>query len=765
MPSDNSTQPFGPRHGGHGARGITVLLRLMHDAVATEASAQERLDHLTRVIAAHVVADVCSIYLRRSDDRLELYSTEGLKRDAVHKTLLDWGEGLVGAVANSQAPIVTDDAQSEAAFKFFPDIGEDPLKSFLGVPLIRSGKVLGVLVVQNKIKRQYTDEEIEAVQAVATLLAEITASGELLDRAETEAVDEMLHRPERLEGLGVAPGIGVGRAVFREAPAPKHRVFSANAADERVRLEEGLARLRSSVDAMLAKEGLRGESLEILETYRMFAYDRGWKERLEAAVFSGLTAEAAVEQIQAENRTRLTQARDPYLRERLFDLDDLSNRLMRALAGEALDDARAIPDDSIIIARIMGPAELLEYDREKLQGVVLVDVSATSHVAIVARALDIPVVTGIHAILDQAEEDDAIVLDGETGVLHLRPTDEVVRSYVEKRDLRSERQAAFRSEADLPSVTVDGVSIEILMNAGLALDMPNLDATGAAGIGLFRTELQFLIGRNLPRVSEQEKFYAEILDRAGGKPVVFRTADLGSDKSAAYMKRRTEANPAMGWRGLRMAIDRPGYLRPQLRALIGAAAGRELQIMFPMVTLASEVEAAKAFLQQEIAFAENRDKELPSSVSIGVMIETPASAWRMREIAREIDFLSVGGNDLAQFYFAADRESELTQRRYDPLDSGFLSFLKMLVDKAREAGKPLSYCGEQAADPMMAAALIAIGVRRFSIVATAVGPFRRMIRSLDLGALEKWVLEALNEPGSIRGPLEQWLRRNNMHVG
>ena len=663
-----------PPHGGHGERGITVLLRRMHDAVASEATPQERLDHLTKVIASHVVSDVCSIYLRRRDDTLELYSTEGLRRDAVHNTRMQWGEGLVGAVAQSQSPLVTADAPLHPGFKYFPDIGEDPLHSFLGVPLIRSGKVLGVLVIQNKASRSYTDEEIEAVQAVAILLAEITASGELLDEKDTEVVGEMLHGPERYDGVGAAPGIAIGEAVFREAQAPKHLVFSKDTAGEAERLEEGLNQLRMSVDAMLDANGLVGETREILETYRLFAYDRGWKERLRAAVFSGLTAEAAVEQVQSENRNRLGQSRDRYLRERLYDLEDLSDRLLRCLSGEALEGPRALPDNAIIFARVMGPAELLEYDRARLKGLVLADASATSHVAIVARALEIPIVTSVAQALSLAEEGDDVIVDGDSGVLHLRPTTEVKQSYREEEELRSERQAAFATEAALPSVTRDGAPVDILMNAGLSLDMPHLSATGAAGIGLFRTELPFLVGRQLPRVSAQETLYREILDQAGDKPVVFRTADLGSDKSAAYMERRVEANPAMGWRGIRMAIDRPGYIRPQLRALIAAAAGRELHVMFPMVTLPSEIDAARSFLDQEVTFAKNHDKEMPTAISIGVMIETPAAAWRLEELAAKVDFLSVGGNDLAQFYFAADRESELTQRRYDPADAGFLSF-------------------------------------------------------------------------------------------
>jgi len=748
-----------PPHGGHGDRGITVLLRRMREAVAQESTVQERLDQLTRIIATHIVADVCSIYLRRADDNLELYSTEGLNREAVHLTRLAWGEGLVGTVAATQRPLVTADAPLHPAFVYKVETGEDPLHSFLGVPLIRSGKALGVLVLQNKASRRYTEDEVEAAQALAVLLAEVAASGELLDKEETAAVGEMLHRPERLEGSGVVPGVAMGRAAFHEAPAPQHKVFASDVAVEAKRLEEGLTALRASVDEMLSNEALAGVSREVLETYRLFAYDRGWKDRLRAAVFSGLTAESAVEQVKAENRAKLSAARDPYLQERLHDLDDLAHRLLRHLAGDGAEAPRPIPDEAIIVARMMGPADLLEYDRSKLKGLVLAEASATSHVAIVARALEIPLVAGVDNALDRVFEGDVVIIDGETGEAHVRPTTDIIDSYRDKRELQSERQAAYAKERDLPSATRDGVDISILMNAGLALDMPHLEATGAAGVGLFRTELQFLIGAQLPRVGVQERLYREVLDRAGDKPVVFRTADLGGDKAATYMKRRLEGNPAMGWRGLRMAVDRPGIIRPQVRALLAAAEGRDLYIMFPMVTLASEIDAARALVDREVERRSKRGAALPAAIRIGAMIETPSAAWRLEEIARRVDFLSVGGNDLAQFYFAADRESEMTQRRFDPIEPGFLSFIQMLVEKAARAGKPVSYCGEQASDPLMAAALIGVGVRRFSIPATAVGPFKRLVRSLDAASLTKWLEERLSSAGdSLRAPLIQHLR-------
>ena len=749
-----------PPHGGHGERGITVLLRRMHDAVAQEGSAQDRLDHLTRVIASHVVADVCSIYLRRPNDELELYSTEGLKREAVHTTRLRWGEGLVGLVAQSHRPLVTADAPLHPAFAYRPETGEDPLRSFLGVPLIRSGKTLGVLVVQNKAARAYTDEEVEAVQAVATLLAEISASGELLSQEETAAVGEVLHRPEKLKGFGIVSGVASGRAVFLQPPAPKHKVFANNVAAEASRLEEGLTKLRASVDSMIASnEGLSGVSRDVLETYRLFAYDRGWKDRLRAAVFSGLTAESAVEQVKTENRARLSQSRDIYLRERLHDLDDLSHRLLRLLAGESHASHHNQYGETILVARTMGPAELLEYGRESLKGLVLAEVSDTSHVAIVARALKIPMVTGLHEAADITEEGDQIVIDGDAGEVHIRPSPEVLEQFRSRKRSQRERQASYASERALPAVTKDGARISLLMNAGLALDMPYIEETGVEGVGLFRTELQFLIGEQLPSVASQEALYREVLDLSDGRPVIFRTADIGGDKTASYMDEWREANPAMGWRGLRMAVDRPGMIRPQLRALLSAAAGRTLHIMFPLVTVAGELDEARRLLDREIERARKREQALPAAIKIGAMIETPSAAWRAAQIAAKVDFLSIGGNDLAQFYFAADRDSERVQRRYDPMNPGFLSFLKMTVQKAKTAGVPLSYCGEQAADLVTAAALIGLGVEQFSVPASTVGPFRRLVRSMDAGAVGAWLDERMDKPETtLRDALAAYLK-------
>ena len=753
----NIGHPFRP--GGSSPR---VLLRRLREVMAVEEEAQTRLDKLSEVIASNMVADVCSIYLRRDDDDLELFATVGLNPKAVHLTKLNWGEGLVGYVARTSQPVSIDNAPDHPAFAFRPEVGEELLNSFLGVPIIRTGQVLGVLVVQNTAPRNYTEEEIEAAQLVATVLAEIVAAGDLLEKEDAAIVERVLHRAEHLQGTPIVRGIVIGEAALHEPPAPKHKVFAEDVAREVERLKAGILRLQKSVDDMIAaNQELSAISRDVIEVYRLFAYDKGWANRLEEAVLSGLTCESAVEQVQAENRKRMRRATDPYIRERLHDLDDLSRRLLRSFSGKSREEELLLPDNAILFAHSLGPAEILEFDREKLAGIVLAEGSDTSHAAIVARSLGIPMVARCPAAVDRVEPADRAIVDGSTGEVHIRPDGDIIATYREKQALFSAAQQEYAALRDLPSITKDGTEVELHLNAGLVLDMPYLETTGAKGIGLFRTELQFLIGPQLPTAASQEDLYREVLDSANGKPVIFRTADLGSDKAAPYMNVSREANPAMGWRGVRMSIDRQGLIRPQLRALLAAAAGRELNILLPLVTTKDEVLAVRDIIDKETERRTRQQKPLPSKTNIGVMIEIPAIAWGLEHVAPLVDFLSLGGNDLAQFFFAADRESERMTGRYDPLHPGFLSFIGMTSDKANQAGKPLCYCGEQAADPLMAMALLALDIHRLSVPPSSVGPLKKMIQSLDLNHLIAWLEPRLSSSElSLREELRTYAEEN-----
>ena len=735
--------------------GPRVLLQRLREVMAQETAPQERLTLLVQAIAANTVSDVCSLYVRRASGALELFATVGLLEGAVHETRLAPGEGLVGLIAQDRRPIRLMDARKHPAFAYRPETGEDALRAFLGVPIVRSGQVLGVLVVQNRTERPYSDEELEALQTVATVFAEIVQAGELLDRADTAEAQALLGAPMEGRGAPVSGGIAVGTVALLVPGPQTHAVFAKSVAEERARLEAGLAALQASVDEMVRRDRrVSGIDAEVLEVYRLFAYDRGWAQRLEERVLSGLTAETAVEQVQAENRERMRAAPDPYLRERLHDLDDLSRRLIRKLSGE--EGAPRLPEDAVLVAETLGPAELLELDPDRLRGLVLADGGGTSHAAIVARAMGLPFVSGVPAIVESARAGDLIAVDGDRGDVRLRPPGDVVRAFGEMDVLRRRRITAYRAHRDDPPVTRDGVRIDLAMNAGLKLDMPNLAETGASGVGLFRTELPFLIGRTLPTAAEQEALYRDILEAADGKPVVFRTADIGSDKRAAYMSQPHEANPAMGWRGLRVGLDREGLLRTQLRALIGAAGGKPLHVLLPLVTTPGEIEAARAVVDKELARAAKRDAAMPSSVRVGAMIEIPSAAWAARRIAAASDFVSIGGNDLAQFFFAADRDSDLVSSRYDALSPAFLGFVGRAIAEAKRSGRPVGYCGEQASDPLMALALMGLGLRSLSLTASAVAPIKAMIRSVEIAPLAEWLRARIEaDEADLRGALAE----------
>ncbi len=746
--------------------GPRVLLRRLRETMAEQISAQERLDKIVVLIAANMVAEVCSVYVLRVDGTLELYATEGLNPEAVHQTVLDSGEGLVGLVAKEAEALNLPNAQNHPAYSYKPETGEEIYNSFLGVPILRAGNTLGVLVVQNRARRTYSEEEVEALQTTAMVVAEMIASGELTAIA-TPGHEPAIRRPMQLHGLSLAEGIGLGRVVLHEPRIHVQNVIADDVNRELVRLDGAVETLRSSIDVMLEDEGIAraGEHRDVLEAYRMFAQDRGWMKKLQEAVQTGLTAEAAVERVQSDTRARMLRQTDPYIRERLHDLDDLANRLMRELTG-ADPEVRTsqLPDNAILVARNMSPAALLDYDRSRLRAIVLEEGAPTSHVAIVARALGVPAVGQLANIAALADPGDAIIVDGETGEVQLRPPADLERAYVEKVKLRARRQAQYAALRDCEAVTKDGVKIDLMMNAGLLVDLPHLAEAGADGIGLFRTELQFMIAAALPRTSEQYQLYRSVLDSAKGKPVTFRTLDVGGDKVLPYLRAVEEENPALGWRAIRLSLDRPGLLRAQVRALLRAAAGRELRIMFPMVAVVSEFDDARALVERELTYLRRHGHRLPHQVMVGAMLEVPSLLFALDDILERADFLSVGSNDLIQFLFAADRGNAQVANRFDPLSPPGLRVLKLISDSCKKHGKPFTLCGELAAKPLEAMALIALGYRSLSLSPAMIGPVKAMVLALDAGAAEKAIMPLLDGGASGREKLRAFAAETGVPV-
>ncbi len=748
------------------AGGSRRLLKRLRDLMAGGGSGQERLNQVVRIIAADLVAEVCSIYIMRAGEVLELFATQGLKQEAVHKTRLAVGEGIVGDIAAHARSLALADAQSHPNFAYRPETGEEIYHSLMGVPILRGGRVLGVLVIQNRTFREYDEEEVETVQTIAMVLAELIAGSDLITPEDTMRADLAL-APARLDGLRLNEGIAIGRAVLHQPRVSIRQMVADNPEVELKRLDDALTSMHSAIDDMLAASELAesGEHREILESYRMFAEDRGWLSRISEAIRSGLTAEAAVQRVQDDTRVRMSQITDPYLRERLSDLEDLANRLLRHLTGARTAARADLPDDAILVARTMGPAELLDYDRAKVKAVLLEEGSPTAHVAIVARALNVPMVGRVKNVLTRIEALDPVIVDGDHAQVLLRPSDDVREAFTAAIEVRAKRQASIAALRDLPAVTRDGVELSLFLNAGLLIDLAYLEETGAAGVGLYRTELPFMLRSTFPDVATQTEFYRKVLTRAAGKPVVFRTLDIGGDKLLPFLAESEEENPAMGWRAIRIALDRPMLLRHQLRALLRAAAGTRLDVMFPMVAEVAEFDAARALLDAEIARCRRRSEALPSTVRVGTMLEVPALFWQLKTLLRRVDFISVGTNDLMQFLFASDRGNPRLADRYDVLSPPALSFLRELVQVCGRAKVDLTLCGEMGSRTLEAMALIAIGFRRLSMPATAIGPVKAMARSLTLGPVRDYLTGLCDRPEhSLRESLRAFARDHDVAI-
>ncbi|MGR6468304.1 phosphoenolpyruvate--protein phosphotransferase [Rhizobium sp. PAMB 3182] len=740
--------------------GPRVLLKRLRELMAEPLEPQERLDQIVRQIARNVVAEVCSVYVLRADGVLELYATEGLNPDAVHLAQLKMGQGLVGTIAASAQPLNLSDAQSHPAYRYLPETGEEIYHSFLGVPILRTGRTLGVLVVQNKAQRNYREDEVEALETTAMILAEMIATGEL-KKITRPGIELDLTRHVAIDGDSYNEGIGLGYVVLHEPRIVVTNLLNEDTDQEIRRLADSLGSLRISIDDMLSRRdvSMEGEHREVLETYRMFAHDQGWVRKLEEAIRNGLTAEAAVEKVQSDTRARMMRLTDPYLRERMHDFDDLANRLLRQLTGYTTSVAGKVANgDAIIFARAMGAAELLDYPREYLRGLVLEDGAVTSHVVIVARAMGIPVVGQAAGVVALAENGDPVIIDGDDGKVHLRPVPELQVAYQEKVRLRAKRQEQFRALRSVDPVTKDGERINLQMNAGLLVDLPQLVDSGADGIGLFRTELQFMIASTMPKTEEQEEFYRSVLNQAGKRPVTFRTLDIGGDKVVPYFRPHEEENPALGWRAIRLALDRPGLLRMQLRALLRAASGGELKVMLPMVTEVAEIRQARELLQREVQHLSKFSHPLPKKLQFGAMIEVPALLWQLDELMAEVDFVSVGSNDLFQFSMAVDRGNARVADRFDILGRPFLRILRSIVEAGKRNKTPVTLCGEMAGKPLSAMALLGIGFRSISMGPAAIGPVKAMLLGLDVGMLAEIMTAAIDDDAS-RVPIRDLLKR------
>lgn len=760
MVSDTSHDPLT-------ARNILTGLRAI---MASSTNPQNKLNKVVATIADAVCSEVCSIYLRR-EGVLELFATHGLNQKAVHVTKLAFGEGLTGYIAKNVEMLNLDEAASHPDFLYRPETGEEKFHSFAGVPIIRNQRAVGVLCAQHAEPRKYLEEEIEAFQTAAMVLSELISNAELIDENIADAPEASDSGTNRLTGLQLVKGKARGRAVFHQPRVKIEHTVAEDIEAERHRVYSAFDKMRDQIDQMTsqAEFGVGGEHEEVLETYKMFAYDEGWSRRINEAIDSGLTAEAAIERVQQHTRMRMRQIDDPLLAERMHDLEDLANRLLRIVSGQMGTAATmGLRQDAILVARNLGPAELLEYDRRRLKGVVLEEGSLTAHVTIIARAMGIPILGQVKNVRQFVRDGDLLLLNVDENALFVRPGTAMEKAFDAQIELSQKKQAVYSALRDKEPVTQDGKRIVVNINAGLRDDMALLKLTGADGIGLFRTEFQFLVAAKLPGRAGQTKFYRDVLDAAGEKPIIFRTVDIGGDKPLPYFQasETREENPAMGWRAIRIGLQRDALMKVQARALLEAAAGRKLNVMFPMIAEPWEFDEAKEVFEQQYAYLFRQKKKLPLAIRYGAMLEVPALAECLDQMAERVDFLSIGTNDLTQFIFAADRSNPKLAERFEWLSPAILRFLGRVAKQANELDIPLSVCGEMGGRPLEALALLGLGIERLSITPASVGPIKAMVRSLKLEDARQMMHKILeNPPADVRGELTKWAKEQQVDLG
>jgi phosphotransferase system, enzyme I, PtsP len=744
------------------------ILTGLHEIMAAKNNAQAKLNAVVNIIGEALSSEVCSIYLLR-EGALELFATRGLNEAAVHVTRLAEGEGLVGTIAENVETLNLDEAAAHPNFRYMPETGEERFHSFAGVPIVRSERAVGVVCVQHVEPRKYAEVEIEALQTVAMVLAELIANAGLIDESIVGGVKD--DRTAILSGLPLVKGMAAGVAIFHQPNIRIEHTVAEDTEAERHRVYSAFDKMREQIERMtsMAEFGGGGEHDEVLQTYKMFAYDEGWSRRINEAIDSGLTAEAAIERVQQRTRMRMRQIDDPLLADRMHDLEDLANRLLRIVSGQMSTAAQlGLKQDSILIARNLGPAELLEYDKRRLRGVILEEGSLTAHVIIVARAMGIPVLGRVTGVRHTVRDGDMLLLNVDEKSVIVRPGTGTTEAFQSKLADRQKTKARYATLRDEPAITRDGKHIRLMINAGLRDDVSAIALTGADGIGLFRTEFQFLISATLPQRERQQRFYREVIEAAGDKPVIFRTIDVGGDKALPYLKSAgiVEENPALGWRALRLSLDHDGLLKVQARALLEATAGRTLHVMFPMVSEPWEFDEAKAIFDAQLAYLTNRKKILPKQIRYGAMLEVPALAETLDLLLPKIDFLSIGTNDLTQFLFAADRADPRLAERYDWLSPAILRFIDRVVKCNNGYNVDLSVCGEMGGRTLEAMALIGIGIDKLSITPAAVGPVKAMIRSIDFQATTQKMSELLiNPPKDMRSILGKWAADQGTEIG
>ncbi len=750
------------------ARRATHGLSVLEDIgtiIATSHDLQDTLESIVRVVAERMQTEVCSLYIY--DPRaheLTLWATEGLTRASVGKVRMRIDEGLSGLVFERREPVMVVDALAHPRYKYFPETGEERYHSFLGVPVIERKKAVGVLVVQTLRRRRFGADELRLLKAIAAQVGGIIGQARLSETLKTKEEERVEYRqrmmeaigrlrayeekegaePEktedrlrvaRLVGMGAAPGFGMGTAhVLRPTVSFEHveELRNEDPAVEWERFQKALGQSIAEVDRLKSRMSERMPDLDatLFDAHRMMLEDKSFIERVRAFVEEGFAAETALQFTVEEYVAAFGKMSDRYLRERATDVRDIGHRLLRNLLGVE-EFSHRLPQEGILVADELTLSDLAAIEPERLRGIALATGGVTSHASILARSFEIPTVVGVDHLLEAVQEGVFVIVDGNSGAVYVQPSKDVIGEY-ERLD-REYRAFNRELEAlhDLPAETRDGHRVILDANIGLMGDLTFAHRHGAEGVGLYRTEFPFLTYRDFPDEDEQVALYQKVIEQTHSKRVTIRSLDLGADKYPSYLRLAKEENPFLGWRSIRISLDMPDLFKVQLRAILRASVHGSVKLLFPMISSVQEVWRAREILDEARDELRHEGVAFDEEMPVGIMIEVPSAVFQAEELIREVDFFSLGTNDLIQYLLAVDRNNRKVASLYEPLHPAVLRAIAAATAAARAADKPISICGEMASDPISALVLIGLGIEQFSMGSFFIPAIKRLVRSVD----------------------------------